>query len=112
MSASQLLSQFLGGSNAGAGPAKGREDDLMQIVQQQLGAKGLGSLLGSGGASATNAGNPLGGILSGGFGKSAVAGGVLGLLLKGGKKPKKMMKSAAKMGGLGLVAGVDRDQKK
>lgn len=106
MSAAKLLGHFLGGSSATAAPARGRENDLIQMLQQQLGPGGLERLLGGSASSASSSTSPLGSLLSGGVGKAAVAGGVLGVLLKGGKKPKKMMKSAAKMGGLGLVAGL------
>ncbi|MBO6528287.1 tellurite resistance TerB family protein [Erythrobacter sp.] len=106
MSATRLLGQFLGGNTPAAGPAKGRQSDLMQMMQHQLGEGGLERLLGTGTAATGNSGSPVAGMLSGSVGKAAVAGGLLGVLLKGGKKPKKMMKSAAKMGGLGLVAGL------
>ncbi|MBO6766769.1 MULTISPECIES: tellurite resistance TerB family protein [unclassified Erythrobacter] len=106
MSATKLLSQFLGGNSALAAPERGRENDLMLMLQQQLGPGGLERLLGGNASTASSPTSPLGSLLTGGVGKAAVAGGILGVLLKGGKKPKKMMKSAAKMGGLGLVAGL------
>ena len=111
MSATKLLGQFLGGNASGAGPAKGKDGDLMRMLQDQLGSGGLERLLGSGsgttsGGQAPSTQSAMSGLLSGGVGKAALAGGVLGVLLKGGKKPKKMAISAAKMGGLGLVAGL------
>ena len=110
MSASKLLGQFLGANTGQAGTAKGGEPDLMQMLQTQLGQGGLQGLLGGGTKAAPGTdqgpGNALSGLLSGGVGKAALAGGALGVLLKGGKKPKKIAASAAKLGGLGLVAGL------
>lgn len=109
MSATKLLGQLLGSGTPTAGPKQGRENDLMRMVEQQLGQGGLQKLFGGGaspGASAGAGGAGLGGLLSGAPGKAAMAGGVLGLLMSGGKKPKKMLGSAAKVGGLGLVAGL------
>ena len=46
-----------------------------------------------------------GGLLSGGAGKGALAAGLVGMLMKSGK-PKKMMSSGLKLGGLALVGGL------
>ena len=110
MSATKLLGQLLGGGQSSPQPAAGRENDLMRLVEQKLGPGGLQGLLGGGQPGAPGQGglnaSGLGSMLTGAPGKAAIAGGVLGLLMKGGKKPKKMLGSAAKVGGLGLVAGL------
>ena len=46
-----------------------------------------------------------GGLLSGGAGKGALAAGLVGMLMKSGK-PKKMMSSGLKLGGLALIGGL------
>jgi uncharacterized membrane protein YebE (DUF533 family) len=107
MSATKLLGQLLGGQSGGVMPKDGRGTDLTRMIEQQLGAGGLAGLFG-GGSSASKGGSGGGfaDLLTGAPGKAALAGGVLGVLLKGSKKPKKMIGSAAKMGGLGLIAGL------
>lgn len=120
MSATKLLGQLLGSGQSSAQPGQGRENDLMRLIERKLGAGGLQAMLGSGQGGPPSSPNSipggqapggfttggLGSILTGAPGKAAIAGGVLGLLMKGGKKPKKMLGSAAKIGGLGLVAGL------
>lgn len=74
-----LLDQFLGqpkGADVGSGPNKAGGADLQNIL---------------GGA--------------GGLATGALAGGLAGLLL-GGKKPRKLAKSALKVGGVALVGGL------
>ena len=86
-----------GGSAGGAG---------MGGLEQ---ARGMGGAAGMGGLG--DAGNMLsgmlgqGGLLSGGMGKGALAAGLVGMLMKSGK-PKKMMSSGLKLGGLALVGGL------
>ena len=111
----RLLDQFLGAGPA-VRPRSGREGDLGSLLQGALGGRGLEGLLGSGGGGIGNVlggalgggglGGALGGGLGGGLSKGAMAAGLAGLLLKGGRKPKKMLGSAVKMGGLALVAGL------
>ncbi|MEM7567625.1 MAG: tellurite resistance TerB family protein [Pseudomonadota bacterium] len=105
----RLLDQFLGtgGASGGLAPRQGRENDLAGMLQGALGGRGLEGLLGG---SSGGAGGGLGGMLSGGMGgglgKGAMAAGLAALLLKGNRKPKKLVGSAVKMGGLALVAGL------
>ena len=58
MSATKLLGQFLGGNASGAGPAKGKDGDLMRMLQDQLGSGGLERLLGSGSGTTSSAASP------------------------------------------------------
>ncbi len=106
----RLLDQFLGTGSSGGGlaPRSGRENDLAGLLQGALGGRGLEGMMrgGLGGALGGAGGGGLGGALGGGLGKGAIAAGLAGLLLKGGRKPKKMVGSAVKMGGLALVAGL------
>ncbi len=105
----RLLDQFLGAGSGGGGlaPRSGRENDLAGLLQGALGGRGLEGMLrgGLGGALGGGSGG-LGSALGGGLGKGAMAAGLAGLLLKGGRRPKKMVGSAVKMGGLALVAGL------
>ena len=76
-----LLDQFLGQAPGGAAAAPGQT--------QSDGGFDLGSLISG----------------KGGLATGAVAGGLVGLLL-GGKKPRKIAKSALKVGGAALVGGL------
>lgn len=92
--AKALLDQFLG------------QVDLSSVTGQAGGQQGGGQ---QGGAQQGQAasGLNLDGLLSGrgGLATGAVAGGLVGLLI-GGKKPKKIAKSALKLGGAALVGGL------
>ena len=82
------------------------------ILDQLAGQAGLGSITGAqgqqGGQAAPQAGGlDLQSLISGpgGLATGALAGGLAGLLL-GGKKPRKLAKSALKVGGVALVGGL------
>lgn len=92
--------------------------DAKALLDQFLGQVDLSSLTGQQGAAQTQSGRDaqqggtagglnLDSLLSGrgGLATGAVAGGLVGLLL-GGKKPKKIAKSALKVGGAALVGGL------
>ena len=69
------------GERSGGGPASGGIGDMLS------GALGPG------------------GLLSGGAGKGALAAGLIGMLMKSGR-PKRMMSSGLKLGGLALIGGL------
>lgn len=69
----------------------------MDHAPKQAGSNGLGNLKGL-------AGSP-GGTAAGTLATGALAGGLIGLLV-GGKKPKKIARSALKLGGAALVGGL------
>ena len=83
-----------GGSRSGYGDPAGGIGDM---------ARGAGNA-GSIGDMLSGALGP-GGLLSGGAGKGALAAGLIGMLMKSGK-PKKMLSSGLKLGGLALVGGL------
>jgi uncharacterized membrane protein YebE (DUF533 family) len=83
---------------------------LDQVMQQAQGTTGLGggqTPQGQGAAGQPSQGFDLDSLLSGkkGLATGAIAGGLAGLLL-GGKKPRKLAKSALKVGGAALVGGL------
>lgn len=94
--AQALLNQFLG------------QVDLSAVTggQANSGASGQGQGQAQGGGSGGSGFN-VDSLLSGrgGLATGAVAGGLVGLLI-GGKKPKKIAKSALKLGGAALVGGL------
>ena len=83
----------LGGA-MGAGPGG---SSLSGGLEGSRGGGGIGDML-------SGALGP-GGLLSGGAGKGALAAGLVGMLMKSGK-PKKMMSSGLKLGGLALIGGL------
>lgn len=85
--AAGLLNEFLGGGVPGGGQTPARGNPAGQV--QGGGSGGLGSFIQDPKSLATG----------------AVAGGLAGLLL-GGKKPRKLAKSALKVGGVALVGGL------
>ena len=88
----------MGGSRSGYGDPADRVGDNRNMAGGVGGAGGdIGSML-------SGALGP-GGLLSGGAGKGALAAGLIGMLMKSGK-PKRMMSSGLKLGGLALIGGL------
>lgn len=83
------LSSISGSSSASAGSSGSQEEPGVTSQFGQIGGVNLDSLLSG----------------KGGLATGAVAGGLVGLLM-GGKKPKKIAKSALKLGGAALVGGL------
>ena len=82
----------MGGSRSNYGDPADRVGD-----NTNMGGGDIGSML-------SGALGP-GGLLSGGAGKGALAAGLIGMLMKSGK-PKRMMSSGLKLGGLALIGGL------
>ena len=81
-----------GGSRSSYGAPADRVGD-----NRNMGGGDIGSML-------SGALGP-GGLLSGGAGKGALAAGLIGMLMKSGR-PKRMMSSGLKLGGLALIGGL------
>ena len=93
------LGNAMGGGmrDSGAGSRSDYGTSLGGNLNDMRGGGGIGDLL-SGALGQ-------GGLLSGGMGKGALAAGLVGMLMKSGK-PKKMMSSGLKLGGLALIGGL------
>ena len=118
-----LMGSILGGLTSGMSGAAGQGAPAAGGTAGSSGmggleeARGMGDATGMGGRGASMAsgtggvGDLLsgalgpGGLLSGGMGKGALAAGLVGMLMKSGK-PKKMMSSGLKLGGLALIGGL------
>lgn len=90
----------LGGGRSGYGDPAGSVGANSAYAERSGGGPAAGGI----GDMISGALGP-GGLLSGGAGKGALAAGLIGMLMKSGK-PKRMMSSGLKLGGLALIGGL------
>lgn len=90
----------MGGAMGGSRSSYGDPADRVGDNRNMAGTGGGGDI----GSMLSGALGP-GGLLSGGAGKGALAAGLIGMLMKSGK-PKRMMSSGLKLGGLALIGGL------